>query len=48
VAYNALAAARATEKWADCGPLPDEIATAGSSGTQEHQISLFFEVPMSK
>ena len=24
MAYNALAAARATAKWADCGPLPHE------------------------
>ena len=46
MAYNALAAARATAKWADCGPLPHEIATAHSSGAQEHQIGLFFEVPI--
>ena len=43
---DALAAARAIEKLADCGPLSHEIATARSSGAQEHQISLFFEVPM--
>jgi len=42
---DALAAARAIEKLADCGPLSHEIATARSSGAQEHQISLFFEVP---
>ena len=44
---DALAAARAIEKWADCGPLSHELATARSSGAQEHQISLFFEVPLS-
>ena len=43
---DALAAARAIEKLADCGPLSHEIATARSSGAQEHHISLFFEVPM--
>ena len=44
---DALAAARAIEKWADCGLLPHEIVTTRSSGAQEHQISLFFEVPNS-
>ena len=43
---DALAAARAIEKLADCGPLPQQIATARSSEAQEHHISLFFEVPL--